>query len=270
MFSNKSQTNFESGHKQAFLEKAQKTGLRDLFPIFLIVFSALLILLSQAEKLQNYTLVLTALALLSAKNRFLLFPFALFAIFPLILTKLSRYFIFFNLPYIPFLHLLIPLFLLWPFSKQLFPKNSFQLSRLSPALFWQMFLVVTVSVLSLIAYRHTFASSIELPNKNSTLVAILPWLAFINAFLEETAFREILQNSFLKFFSPITAIFLQAVWFGAMHYQSGFPSGLIGMALSGIYGAALGHLRISSKSLSWCILLHFLADLTIVNLLVFV
>ncbi len=243
------------------------------FLAFLMVFSATFLLLPSLLR-DHLSLWVIPLALLFLKPDIQLLSLALFALAPFFLCKIASLF---NLSYnFPFLHLLLPIICLLPFLKfNLKFKNTFlnigswKLEKPSPQLFWQMASITILSLTYLIFWRFTHHPVLTVP-KTSFFIFFLPLLALINAGLEEVAFRGLIQGALTKLTSSFwIANILQAIWFGAMHYQAGFPSGASGFFLSAIYGAALGQIRISTGSLSWCIIMHFFADLTIANLLIF-
>lgn len=256
-----------SSHSLAYDHQNKK------FLAFLMVFSAIFLLLPSLLR-DHLSLWVIPLTLLFLSPNILLLPLALFALAPFMLCKIAATF---HLTYnLPFLHLLLPMICLLPFLKfNLKSKNtlptigSWKLEKPSPQLLWQMASITLLSVAYLIFWRFTHLPAFTLP-KTSTFIFFLPLLALINAFLEEVAFRGLILGALTKLTSSFwIANILQAVWFGAMHYQAGFPSGASGFFLSALYGAALGQIRVSTGSLGWCIIMHFFADLTIANLLSF-
>jgi uncharacterized protein len=92
--------------------------------------------------------------------------------------------------------------------------------------------------------------------------------AVINAFYEESLFRSILLSQFSEQIGLIPAIFLQALWFSFLHFQSGFPSGIVGICLTFVFGLMMGYLVKRTNGLLIPIIIHFLADLSIFILIV--
>lgn len=86
--------------------------------------------------------------------------------------------------------------------------------------------------------------------------------SIVNAILEEVVWRGILQRWLATFMSAPAAVFVQAVSFGAAHYN-GFPSGLVGMGLAAIWGAMIGALAVRSRGLAAPIAAHIAADAVI-------
>jgi len=77
--------------------------------------------------------------------------------------------------------------------------------------------------------------------------------AVVNSFFEEVLYRGVFMYALeAAFGSPAVALILQAVFFGLLHVQ-GFPRGVSGMVLAGVFGLALGYLRIRSRGIpSFC------------------
>lgn len=84
----------------------------------------------------------------------------------------------------------------------------------------------------------------------------------LNAVMEEITFRGILQDSVTAAVGPWVAIFSIGVIFGLGHIE-GYPPGMLGALLSGIYSLMLGWLRHISGGLLLPILSHVVADATI-------
>lgn len=89
-------------------------------------------------------------------------------------------------------------------------------------------------------------------------------MTLLNAIVEETVFRGIIQTELSKIFTNSIAIFIQGILFAAFHYAGGFPNGVIGFGMTFIYAGALGIMRYKVKGLLAPIITHWFADLTIV------
>lgn len=91
--------------------------------------------------------------------------------------------------------------------------------------------------------------------------------SIVNAALEESAYRGVVQHSLESVAGPgFTALALQATTFAALHYQTGFPRGLVGVGLAFIYGFVLGAIRRYSGGLMAAVVIHVLTDLAIVSI----
>ena len=104
----------------------------------------------------------------------------------------------------------------------------------------------------------------------------IPWWIFplaaltfavLNAAAEEFVYRGLVLEALLPA-GPTAAVFWQAIVFGAIHLN-GFPGGWWGVAMTSVYGAALGWLRIRSGSLAAPFLVHAAADFFIAYLVRF-
>ena len=91
--------------------------------------------------------------------------------------------------------------------------------------------------------------------------------ALVNASFEELIWRGIFQSRLLDLVGAPWAIALQAASFGVAHAH-GFPRGLVGVVLAGVWGAMLGVLRQRSGGLLAPVLAHIVADATIACLVI--
>ena len=92
--------------------------------------------------------------------------------------------------------------------------------------------------------------------------------AIINAFYEESLFRSILLSHISSQVGFIPAMILQAIWFSFLHFQSGFPSGFLGIILTFIFGLMMGIIVKRTKGIFIPIIIHFFADLSIFILII--
>jgi membrane protease YdiL (CAAX protease family) len=101
------------------------------------------------------------------------------------------------------------------------------------------------------------------------LVAVgIPAFAVLNAITEEVAYRGVLQRGLTATVSSVPLILVsQALAFAALHFQSGFPNGVVGYLMVAVYGVALGYLRHRTGGLAAPLLAHVLADLVIAYVL---
>lgn len=91
--------------------------------------------------------------------------------------------------------------------------------------------------------------------------------SFFNSIWEEIILKGILWNGLEKIMSNVLIINLsQSVLFGIMHLN-GFPRGITGALLAGIYGLLIGFIRKNSGGLMAPVITHFFADATIFGIL---
>jgi hypothetical protein len=102
-------------------------------------------------------------------------------------------------------------------------------------------------------------------------LAILGIVAFaaINPVWEELLFRGVLLTELAWVWGPRVAVVLQAGLFGVAHF-AGFPSGVIGILMAGIWGFALGIMRLRSGGILIPYLVHVTANATIGTLAVLI
>ncbi|HEX9970627.1 MAG TPA: type II CAAX endopeptidase family protein [bacterium] len=87
--------------------------------------------------------------------------------------------------------------------------------------------------------------------------------SILNAIYEEGIFRSILLSQFFDQLGFAWAIVLQAAWFSFLHFQSGFPSGIIGIGLTFVFGVMMGYLVFRTSGLLIPVLIHAVADFSI-------
>jgi membrane protease YdiL (CAAX protease family) len=88
--------------------------------------------------------------------------------------------------------------------------------------------------------------------------------AVLNAAMEEAVFRGVVMDALdATFGDGHTSVGIQAILFGAYHYQAGFPNKASGFVLTLIYGILPGILRRLSGGMPAPLAAHIAADLTI-------
>jgi membrane protease YdiL (CAAX protease family) len=137
-------------------------------------------------------------------------------------------------------------------------------------------LIILFTALSIVSLAAWFI--LEKGNPYAHYIPDLPLLvliplgigfAIINAFHEEGLFRSIFLMHFSREISFTGAIVLQSIWFSFLHYQSGFPSGIIGIGLTFVFGLMMGYLVNRTRGLLVPIIIHALADFCIFLLIIF-
>jgi membrane protease YdiL (CAAX protease family) len=99
---------------------------------------------------------------------------------------------------------------------------------------------------------------------NLPLAAIC--FSILNATLEELVFRGVLWEAIAEEWNNGVALVATSVFFGVGHLH-GYPPGVVGAVLAGMYGIALGLLRWWTGGLGLAIASHVCADATIFTLL---
>jgi len=151
-----------------------------------------------------------------------------------------------------------------------FPR--WRLGKITRAAILATLLIAAVSSATLIVFQSfthpdVYGYSQLLPV--ASFGGILPFAIFfsvLNAVCEEVIFRGILFDALASLWGPRTAAFFTALLFGYGHLQ-GYPPGPPGAVLAGLFGLALGGLRIVTSGLALPIFAHIAADATIITLL---
>jgi membrane protease YdiL (CAAX protease family) len=129
-------------------------------------------------------------------------------------------------------------------------------------------IAVTSSALWLFHHTtHGLASSgppLPLRNFGAGLASCITF-ATLNGIFEELVFRGILFDALESQWGKWLALLLTSVAFGVGHLH-GYPSNPIGGCLAGLFGAALGGLRLWTSGLALPIVVHIAADATIFRL----
>jgi membrane protease YdiL (CAAX protease family) len=133
---------------------------------------------------------------------------------------------------------------------------------------------VVVSGVALVAWtaltkpdlEHHLALVPALPLWAYPLVAVA--FAVVNAAMEEAVFRGVMMEALDSalgdgYWSTGT----QAVSFAALHYLTGFPSGVLGFFMVLVYGVMLGVIRRRSSGLLAPWIAHVMADIAIFSIL---
>lgn len=106
---------------------------------------------------------------------------------------------------------------------------------------------------------YTFYSVTKISIGNFTLPSLVDFLFAATAvpLLEETLFRGIILNGFLKKHNPLKSILISSALFGAMHIN---PDGVITSILLGIL---FSYIYIKTRSLWMCIIAHSIVNFMI-------
>ncbi len=133
---------------------------------------------------------------------------------------------------------------------------------------------VAVSVLSclvLIFWQILASPSLDYLDKHlpldllgSVLVTAAAF-SLLNSVLEEIIFRGVLYQAIAACWSWPVAVLGSSVLFGVGH-RGGYPPGVAGAVLAGVYGVALGAIRHYSCGLLLPVLAHVAADATIAGI----
>ncbi len=133
--------------------------------------------------------------------------------------------------------------------------------------------IIFVSCGALVLYQTLFQPDVSIlgPLMPVELLGgiVLAGILFplLNATLEELVFRGVLFDAVEAEWGGPVAVGATAAVFGIAHL-TGYPPGPLGAVLAGVYGAALGLLRVWVGGLALPIAAHITADATIYGILV--
>ena len=219
-------------------------------------------------------------------------PRLILLMLPLSIASRSIYTIHFNVLVVCFyLMRLFPRFPLYPFSDLTFLLLYVYVVMLIPALrgsvgwlrsgkfdatSWSLVAgTIVIPIIALMLWVRFLSPDL---GRYSNMVPQFPlWMialyavanATFNAALEETIWRGVMLEALDSALGPgIWALLIQAVSFGAAHYRSGFPNGIIGAAMAAIFGIMLGIIRRKSKGILACWLAHAAVDAAIFIMIV--
>ena len=97
------------------------------------------------------------------------------------------------------------------------------------------------------------------------MIVMIPLLALLNAFMEETVFRFGLMALLSDHLSVPAATIPAAVIFGFVHFHGGYPNGLLGAMLLSLGGFFLGYFVVVQKGISGAVLWHMIMDVVILS-----
>jgi uncharacterized protein len=112
---------------------------------------------------------------------------------------------------------------------------------------------------------HAYTSFLPVSSLGGIIVAGV-FFSIFNAFCEEVIFRGILFDAFESQWGVRGAVAATAFLFGYGHLH-GYPPGLTGAVLAGVYGLALGWLRVFTGGLGLPVIAHIAADATIFTII---
>ena len=87
-------------------------------------------------------------------------------------------------------------------------------------------------------------------------------IVFFNSLTEELIFRFGIVGSLFNHYPKLTVLIISAILFGLPHYF-GWPSGFVGILMSGVLGYILCKATIETKGLSIAWSIHFVQDIII-------
>jgi membrane protease YdiL (CAAX protease family) len=141
---------------------------------------------------------------------------------------------------------------------------------------WTLVVVtIVVPIIALMLWVHFLSPNL---GRYGPMVPKFPfWLialyavanAAFNAVLEETIWRGVMLEALDSVLGPgVWALLIQAVSFGAAHYRTGFPNGIVGDAMAVVFGIMLGIIRRKSRGILADWIAHTAVDAAIFTMIV--
>jgi uncharacterized protein len=163
------------------------------------------------------------------------------------------------------------LLVVWMMSPLRTTFHCWQIGKATPAALLAAVVIAVVSCATLFVFQRFSSPNLRplaatLPVGALGIAATGIAFSILNAVFEEIVFRGILFDSIAPWGRSNT-IFLTSALFGLGHLH-GYPPGLVGAILAGVFGAALCGLRLLTGGLGMSIATHVTADATIFILMV--
>lgn len=120
----------------------------------------------------------------------------------------------------------------------------------------------SIAALTLYFFNHRdVAKAFPLPEVPiRTLPFLIVGAALMNGLREELMYRVILQRTFQAHLSTFWAVLIQALAFGFLHFNNGFPQGWIGVVMTFVFGILTGIQFLWSRSIALVWLTHAATD----------
>ena len=100
------------------------------------------------------------------------------------------------------------------------------------------------------------------PNFKGYFIPIIVLFSIINSFSEEMIYRFAINGNLSKMLNPKTIFLISGILFGLPHYW-GFPTGVIGVIMSGLLGYILSKVTHETQGLGIAWGIHFVQDVII-------
>lgn len=131
-------------------------------------------------------------------------------------------------------------------------------SWLSNGLQLLVFISLATAIFMFLGVKHTNSLS----NFRWSFVPIVLLFSLSNSLAEEIIFRFTIVGGLSGHYPKLTILLMSAILFGLPHYF-GFPSGIIGVIMSGLLGYILCKATIETQGLSIAWGIHFVQDVII-------
>ncbi len=120
------------------------------------------------------------------------------------------------------------------------------------------FVSIATGIFMFLAVKYTNSIS----NFQWSFIPLVLLFSLTNSLTEELIFRFGIVGGLFNNYPKLTILIISAILFGLPHYF-GFPSGVIGILMSGVLGYILCKATIETKGLSIAWVIHFVQDIII-------
>jgi len=121
-----------------------------------------------------------------------------------------------------------------------------------------IFVSIATGIFMFLAVKYT--NSID--NFQWSFIPLILLFSLTNSLTEELIFRFGIVGGLFNHYPKLTILIISAILFGLPHYF-GWPSGFVGILMSGVLGYILCKATIETKGLSIAWTIHFLQDIII-------
>ncbi len=127
----------------------------------------------------------------------------------------------------------------------------------------------SVGLLLYFRFRDFDLSLIPIPPIQKKYVGLMIFAgSVINSLREEIPYRWLLMLPLAALTDPITAILIQGVIFGAMHFHDGLTNKWLGFLMTTLFGLGMGYVTFQSGSIAPAILVHAVVDMILLWIVV--
>ena len=128
----------------------------------------------------------------------------------------------------------------------------------SNAIQFALFISLATGIFMFLAVKYTGS----LPNFKWSFLPLILLISFTNSFSEEIIYRFAINGNLTSAAPKLTVLIISAILFGIPHYL-GFPSGVMGVLMSGALGYILSKATYETKGIGIAWAIHFLQDIII-------
>lgn len=147
--------------------------------------------------------------------------------------------------------------------------STFDLDLFSLAFLVFAILFSTIGLVVYFKFREFDISLIPIPPIQKKYVSGMIIIgSVVNSFREEIPYRWLLLLPLAAYTDPLTAVIIQGVIFGAMHFHEGLTNRWLGFLMTTIFGMAMGYATIKTGSIGLAVAVHAVVDMILLMIIV--